>query len=1113
MERSYLLTSAQWIRFGQVCALTPELAKESSNWPAIPPWFYALERVRREAEPNAVVMDLPLAQELLTSDGVPRDSIPIVIISTFFATLNAHSSSMVKTWEVLGNTEGAHQFLALLRPYANQLPAILAPARAEIKVAAIKWLSLHPPFLPWLAPMLSEWAVSSVKSVRQAAVEVITVMAEPSRSHMISTALTTGTAANLSTVIDAAARMGNAGQRLLEEALAQSRSAKIDEMLTTALEQTRMGADTVVTLDFIPMAPPVDHTPLGTGFTARLDAWIQKAVPSLRRGAAENPQYFWLRDSLARFSAMDYRYCETVTSWLNGHQPAPPNVYYLPWEQLEGMTLLTAVRASAELHTHKGRFHPHSYWLNNVVRSPYDLRTLAQAITEAGIPHAFYAIDAMIFDWNGLHGFSPEQVWPYFAQNPTRIDEALGLIPDRWNLEKRYGSDDVGTALKILSMFPVMPPKYLPILIQYATGEAKTYRRRAQILLEKQPNVLLPAIQGLSNGKGEVRAIAAAWIARIGDPGAIKPLQLALTKEKRELPQAAILTALKTLGDDISAYLTPEILGQAAEKGLAGKPPKGMEWFPLDKLPPCRWADGLPVDPRILQWWTVLAIKLKDPLGAGLIPIYVSLLDKPSQHNLGSFILDIWIAKDTKGPPDEECRAFAAEHVGSHYASNQHYAKKYPQDFGYLGLKTKEDVYEELRRLKAKEYRDSAVNEKGVLALTTGAAGHLVYSTIMRFSRDHGTHRSQLEALVTAASGNDDPAAIQLVLSVARKFKQESVRVKAVELCEAIAQRRGWSLDELADRTIPTAGFDDDGVLVLDYGNREFTSRISRSEKSHGFTISVFNRDGKPLTALPKPGVHDDQPLAQAALTQLGTSKKELSQVFTLQSSRLYEAMCVGRTWDGQTWIEVLGNHPVMCHLVSTLVWSLRENGTYRLFRPSADKTLTDINGNPITISDQGLISLAHLTTVTPDEAKQWKAQLTSIKALFPQFDASHPPVDLNAEDITDHQGWLSDTFAIRNRATKRGYKHSPAEDGSRFWGYFKQFTSAGIDVTIEFTGSMLPEEKVPAAVDKLLFSNEEGQMGLGEVPPILLAEAYADYVFVAQAGQFDPSWRVKSGY
>ena len=64
-----------------------------------------------------------------------------------------------------------------------------------------------------------------------------------------------------------------------------------------------------------------------------------------------------------------------------------------------------------------------------------------------------------------------------------------------------------------------------------------------------------------------------------------------------------------------------------------------------------------------------------------------------------------------------------------------------------------------------------------------------------------------------AAAG--DPVSLQVVISAATRLKQKAVQKFAGKLVEKVAEVRNWSMDELADRTIPAAGLDDDGVLRL----------------------------------------------------------------------------------------------------------------------------------------------------------------------------------------------------------------------------------------------------------------------------------------------------------
>ena len=1116
-EKSDQLTADQWVRLGQVYALAPSMVTAAAKWPAsVPVWFMTLLQKCQQSINKVSIWDPRFIQSVLASGGVDASQMPVIALTTFFNSFDGpyYYPDLVHRWADARDSDVAQRFVAFVQANVDEVPPALAVTNAANRVAIAKWLRLYPQLIPPLAPTLGEWAISTAKTVREAAVDLIAGLSEPLRSQTLAVALDQGTPANLAQVVNQAARMGEAGQSLLRGALGQGRGGKRDELLSAALDRSEVVATTPDVAIAVPPAPPLDVTPVGDDFVNRLQAIVARRVESLQKSVSSDPKNNWQKKQLDIWRSMDRGYCQAVRAWLNGQGPQPKNTNQIENSAADlSVPLSAAVRFALYMQKNDRlqRLTLHTWTLRRVAGTNYDLRTLAEALQRAGAADAIGDVGGAMFGWNGLEGRAPQDVWPFFAEHPERLDQALGLTPRL--ATQRYEPDWVGIALKILQMFPVLPTKYVPVLAQYATGEGKTYRRTAQQLLETQTNAVAIAVQTLSNGKGEVRAAGASWLGRIGDPGAVQPLRDALAKEKREQPQAAMLNALGVLGDDISAHLTPQALATAAKKGLAAKPPAGMEWLPLDALPACRWADGTPVDTATIRWWATLAVKLKDPLGAGLIPLYVSLLDEPSRQALGTFALDAWIARDTQTASDEDCRAYATANVDARYNQYQDWAKRYPQYYATQAAMTKDQVFDELRREKGGQYLGSAIGEKGLLALTVGAPGHNVYAAAQRYIRDHGQRRAQVEALVTAASGNPDPAAIQLVLSVARKFKQETVRLKAAALAEDIAERSGWTMDELADRTIPTAGFDDTGVLQLSYGPRTFTGRIARSPKTGAFTISVFNPDGKPITALPKPGVSDDEAVAGESRKQLTTSKKELGQVVTLQTSRLFEAMCLERTWDATSWREYLLDHPVMSHLVSTLVWQAHDGQTDKLFRPS-DGELVDIDDDAYTLGDDASVSLAHVATITSDEANLWRAHLSDyqVEPLFNQFDAVAPLVLGDVSAIDDHKGWLSDTFAIRGRATKRGFQRGAAEDGGCFYEYYKSLPGARLRVVIEFTGSYMPEEQMAAAVTDLAFERDGRRLPLRDVPKILLAESYADYVFIAQAGVFDKDWESKSG-
>ncbi|MCU0757459.1 MAG: hypothetical protein MUE46_20505, partial [Xanthomonadales bacterium] len=135
-----------------------------------------------------------------------------------------------------------------------------------------------------------------------------------------------------------------------------------------------------------------------------------------------------------------------------------------------------------------------------------------------------------------------------------------------------------------------------------------------------------------------------------------------------------------------------------------------------------------------------------------------------------------------------------------------------------------------------------------MLALIARVPGHELVNAINAYMRDHHTRRAQIEALLEGLSQSSDPAAIQLLLAVSRRHRTASVQEKAKALVADVAERLGWGAEQLADRTIPTAGLDERGEAELSYGARQFQLKLDADLK-----LALFTADGKPLKALPDP--------------------------------------------------------------------------------------------------------------------------------------------------------------------------------------------------------------------------------------------------------------------
>lgn len=102
----------------------------------------------------------------------------------------------------------------------------------------------------------------------------------------------------------------------------------------------------------------------------------------------------------------------------------------------------------------------------------------------------------------------------------------------------------------------------------------------------------------------------------------------------------------------------------------------------------------------------------------------------------------------------------------------------------------------------------SAIKDKGMLALIAGGDAQTLLGMIQPFMKKRYERRAQIEAMLQALANSDDPVAIQFLLSISRRYRTNSVQELARAQVSQIAARNGWTQDELADRTVQTAGLE-----------------------------------------------------------------------------------------------------------------------------------------------------------------------------------------------------------------------------------------------------------------------------------------------------------------
>lgn len=991
--------------------------------------------------------------------------------------------------------------------------------------------------------LMVKFAVGDSKTVRTAAACYIDGIDSERCVAVLAELLRCGQTDERANAADLLARtQGKGGAPLLEAALGSESSKPVQQAIRNALARLQ-AADAAgsVELPEPPPLPEVAEVQLGAGAIELLLSNRAELLERLRQGAEEEDranltekyQSRYRRDYYERYRQLTDKELRVALLALNGNQDkhavallgnSNVEATLAFGSRLEARTdfgLLQLLRWHAGA-AHKGWrlwFHPRfQRWLHQQELEQVDLRQLAALASQCGISADDLALASLRQPREGV--LQPQailpahRVWPYFAATPQLIDEGLGLAP---STQEGYYTLDLGSTLAVLATFPVMPARWLPRVMEFALGEGKTHRAAAQQALAGLPDIGKLVCDALASGKQELRIEAARWLAKLGYRAGVPALYAALAKETRETVSAALMTALEQLGEDMSAQLAPAKLLAQARKGLKPKAPAGLSWLPLDALPACRWLDGAAVEPDIIRWWVILACKLKEPGGNALLERYLGVLDQPSSAALGASLLHQFIARDTAHPSHEEGNAWAQAHAAQRHQQYQDWAQRYPQSYEAQGKLTLEQVFEELRREKMAEYLGTAINEKGILALASGTPGHAMVAALQQYMRDHYQRRAQVEALLEAACMSNDAGVIQFALGIARRYRTASVQEKARMLVERIAERNGWTQDQLADRTIPTGGLDEGGRLALQYGSRAYTVLLDAAMKP-----VLQNSEGKAVGALPAPRQDDPAESIKEAKQQFAACKKEVKQVIEMQSTRLYEAMCAGRTWPGAEWREYLQQHPVVGRLAQRLVWCewTAEGTAGRLFRPADDGSLLDTADDEVALAPEASVRLAHATMMTPAQASQWLAHFKDYKlnSLFAQMTRPLPPQGARASDaIDDRLGWTSDTFTLRGAFGKLGYQRGQGEDGGVFFEYHKDFASAGIRACIAFSGNALPEENLPAALKSLAFYGlgaarySPTPLALARVPPVLLAEAYGDYHAVAGAcAGFDPEWEKK---
>lgn len=1037
----------------------------------------------------------------------------------------------------------------LLQDRSEAVSAALADLGADVRgetIANIGRFGLQARYLP----MLLEAAIGSSKKVRGIARQALTGTHGGALAACIAerfAAAAPGARAELVEV--AALTLGDLAAPTLARLREGETSAKVIAAFDRSAGAAPLAADGA---DALPLRPdsaagytavdgtwvallPADPAPEATRFDRSALAVLAPAAEEFNRmlmagkKEAERNRWHWSkqystvdRGALERLAVLAESTFEISTQqsamgWLRFGQFRHPAVdQFLDDPRVSLHHLVRFALGSSNQHffnIFNGWAGPAGSALQRRLAAGLDIRTLYAAWIENG--GRDFIRDLLTERWYAAQPDWEVEIWPLLVERLVMLDEALGMVPQSGGSAMRTTA-----GLEMLGHFPKLPARYRSRLLILAGDSSSHVRTPARALLAGTPELGEAIARQLEDGRQDVRAQAADWLARRDERGEVPAIRRALAREKSDLARAAMISALERLGEDVSEFFAQDAMLRDARAGIAKLKIKALDWFPFDRLPQLSWDSGEPVDPLLPRWWVMLAGKLKQPGGNALMSLWLDRLAPGDAHRLGWMVLTSWIDEDTRTPSDEEANAHAAAHVDAVLGQNIANAKRWPQSADYFPT-DRDIVFARLKAGMASTYLGSAADSKGILALCARVNGADAAQRVRAFLKDHGARVSQAKALLEALAANGSSAALQVVLAAANRSKQKSVQAHAAALIEAIADQNGWSPAQLADRTVPTGGFDADGVLELDCGEgRTYVARLDEQD-----ALVLFNADGREVKALPGPRIDEERPAVEAAKKLLSNARKETRQVIAAQIERLKEAMCLQRSWPREDWTSFIAGHPIVGRIAARLIWQGHDQDgqATALFRPLGDGSYTDAEDGDVDLAAFAAIRLAHSSVLDAAAIAAWRGHLAdyAVQPPFDQLGRDLPQLEAGqaaARSINDREGWMIETFKLRGAATKLGWQRGPAQDGGWFLTYEKTYREAGLQVEIEFTGSPLPEENRQAALQSLSFRKLRGAgaggnaVALRDVPPVLLAECWQDYHDIAAKGTgYDVLWNKKA--
>lgn len=350
---------------------------------------------------------------------------------------------------------------------------------------------------------------------------------------------------------------------------------------------------------------------------------------------------------------------------------------------------------------------------------------------------------------------------------------------------------------------------------------------------------------------------------------------------------------------------------------------------------------------------------------------------------------------------------------------------------------------------------------------------------------------------ILARIGTD--LALMHLNGVAQKVKFKGLQEKAREKMDEVAQNRGLTADELADRLVPDLELDPDGSRTLDFGSRQF--RISFDE---ALKPVVVDGNGKTLSDLPKANKSDDAAKAKEADTIWKTLKKDVKAIAQNQIVRLELAMCAQRRWEADSFRALFLEHPLLIHLVRRLIWGVyQEDGTrIGAFRVAEDSSFADSQDSTYTLPDEARVGIVHPLELSDSEKAAFGQILGDYNILqpFPQIgrDTYAPTAEEAKTSIIMRRHKQFAPLGKFLGLVEKGWRKGPPQDAGWIWEMSKTL-AGGFEANLDLPTGISADMQYTDAKQEIgrigITHKQNKDVTLADLPPVVFSELVRDLV------------------